>query len=30
MVWRMLAAKPGATEERSPGMLLGYLTMIVA
>jgi hypothetical protein len=30
MVWRMLAAKPGATEEPVSGMLLGYLTMIVA
>ena len=30
MVWRMLAAKPGATEEPVAGMLLGYLTMIVA
>ena len=30
MVWRMLAAKAGATEEPVAGMLLGYLTMIVA
>ncbi len=30
MVWRMLAAEPGATEEPVAGMLLGYLTMIVA
>lgn len=30
MVWRMLAAKPGATEEPVSGMLLGYLTMIIA
>jgi len=30
MVWRMLAAEPGATEEPVSGMLLGYLTMIVA
>jgi hypothetical protein len=30
MVWRMLAASPNATEEPVAGMLLGYLTMIVA
>ena len=30
MVWRMLAARPDATEEPVAGMLLGYLTMIVA
>ncbi len=30
MVWRMLAAKPMDTEMPVAGMLLGYLTMIVA
>jgi hypothetical protein len=30
MVWRMLAASPNATEEPVAGMLIGYLTMIVA
>jgi uncharacterized protein DUF4199 len=30
MVWRMLAASPNQTEEPVAGMLLGYLTMIVA